>query len=351
MKAITMRHNTLLPFLPFFAAVSFTALTFSPPAQAQSPTLLPVQGHLSDTAGVPIDGTRDLVLTIYDDAAGGTAVHTETFTAHPIDEGDFVVYLGDSISLDLSMFRDDDNLWLEVTVAGETITPRLQLATAPYAGYASYCGDADTLEGNSASSFASSSHSHLWSDIMSVPADLADGDDDALATLGASCATGQVASWDGAQWVCGPVAFDAVAWPTGFSFLTVEPCPSGFTAFESGYVKLSDTPSLTPAPRSLVAPSHYHGLGNLTVQSAGNHSHSYGDYHYHDTGLQPSYATAGGDDVGQRINTGRTTSNSGAHTHPLGGTVGASGTGVDGDVDQPVAGDLEHVALRLCVKS
>ena len=40
-----------------------------------------------------------------------------------------------------------------------------------------------------------------WANVLNVPADLADGDADTLAGL--SCATGEIASWDGSSsWVC-----------------------------------------------------------------------------------------------------------------------------------------------------
>jgi hypothetical protein len=330
-------------------AVLFTLL--ASPAAAESPSLLPVQGYLSDAAGVPIDGARDLELVVYDAASGGNVVHTETFVAHPIVDGNFVVYLGDDASVDLALFRDQDNLWLEITVGSEMIEPRLQIATAPYAGYARYCGDSETLAGQSSDSFAPASHAHDWSAIAGVPPDLADGDADTLDALGVTCANGQVARWSGVQWECGPVAFAAIEWPTGFSFLTIEPCPAGFTALESGYVKLSATPSLVPSARTLATPGHFHSPGTLAVQSAGAHTHAFNDRHYIDTGNNSNYATGAGDDVGQLTTSANATANAGDHSHVLGGTIGASGSGLDGDADLLASGELEHVSLRLCIKN
>ncbi|WP_456449139.1 S-layer homology domain-containing protein [Thiolapillus sp.] len=54
--------------------------------------------------------------------------------------------------------------------------------------------DADLLDGHEGSYYLD------WNNFMSVPADLLDGDADTLAGL--SCASGQVAKWNGSAWAC-----------------------------------------------------------------------------------------------------------------------------------------------------
>ena len=41
---------------------------------------------------------------------------------------------------------------------------------------------------------------HWVSDLSGIPADLADGDDDTLATI--ACQNGEILAWDGSSWGC-----------------------------------------------------------------------------------------------------------------------------------------------------
>ncbi len=56
--------------------------------------------------------------------------------------------------------------------------------------------DADLLDGQDGSYYLD------WNNLVSVPADLLDGDDDTLANL--SCASGEIAKWNGSAWACAP---------------------------------------------------------------------------------------------------------------------------------------------------
>lgn len=77
-------------------------------------------------------------------------------------------------------------VWIEVTVDGETLSPRLPLNASPYAIRS---GTAESLaEGASVES-------------DQLPEELADGDDDVLG--GMSCASGEIARYNGTNWTCG----------------------------------------------------------------------------------------------------------------------------------------------------
>lgn len=166
------------------------------------PPLLPVQGFLSDASGTAITGTHDLRFTLYSSDTATTPLYTETHAGLAIAGGNFAVYLGQAQALGLSLFRDNSSLWLEVVVDGaEIIQPRVQVATAPYAGSAQYCGDAVTLGGNAPSAFALANHTHSFASLTNIPPGLADGDNDLLATL--ACANGQVPKYSGSAWGCG----------------------------------------------------------------------------------------------------------------------------------------------------
>lgn len=117
---------------------------------AADPGLIPLQGALADAAGEPIDGSHRLTFVLFDAAVDGNALYTDDRASVDVNNGHFIVYLGDQqdAPLDLSLFRDERDLWLEVVIDGtEIVTPRTPMGSVPYAGYAQYCGDAESLGG------------------------------------------------------------------------------------------------------------------------------------------------------------------------------------------------------------
>ncbi len=137
--------------LAFVAAV----LMVPAMASAEPPSKLPIQAYLTDGEGVPLDTETTIQVELYDAESGGNSLHSEQLTVEP-SAGSFTAYLGSQETLDLSIFRNNSEVWAAITVNGETLEPRLQVATAPYAASASYAetaGDASTLEGQSAGDF------------------------------------------------------------------------------------------------------------------------------------------------------------------------------------------------------
>jgi len=115
---------------------------------AAPPNLLNYQGVLRDAAGEPINGTRDMVLRIYDAPAGGNEIlvdeHLAVGTgAVPVSGGLFNVNIGGGTVLDGAgagtyanlgdVFRRLKDVYLEVQVAGETLVPRVRIVSAAYA--------------------------------------------------------------------------------------------------------------------------------------------------------------------------------------------------------------------------
>lgn len=137
----------------------------------------------------------------------------------------------------------------------------------------------------------------------------------------------------------------------GDVFLSRKACPAGYTAYEGGQYLRLGAPSLTPVARTLVAPAHRHDdMTGLTAVSNGAHSHSHNDYYWSDNGNQPEYSTPTGDASGELRDATRSTGTAGAHTHSLSGRVGPS-TGVSGDANIAITGELQHLTLRLCVRT
>jgi len=126
--------------------------------------LLNYQGRLVDPiTGSPKSGTFAMTFKLYDVAAGGTALWTETKNV-VVSNGLFNTLLGDTTALNLTAF-DGRDLWLGVQVSSDLeATPRIQVAYAPYALYA---GNSAKLAGQPPSAFAPTAHTHGGADITS----------------------------------------------------------------------------------------------------------------------------------------------------------------------------------------
>lgn len=117
------------------------------------PQLINYQGKLTDAAGTPITGTRNITFSFYDAATGGTSLWTETQSAN-LANGIFSVTLGSNTTLP-SDICSSDSLYLGITVEGDSeMTPRQRITSAAYAQKAASAADADKLGGQPASGFA-----------------------------------------------------------------------------------------------------------------------------------------------------------------------------------------------------
>jgi hypothetical protein len=188
-------------------------LLFAAPAVADAPAFLPLQGVLTNTDGTPVDGDTAIRFALYTADMGGTELWNETQTV-PVDQGFFTVYLGDTSVLDLSLFRDNESVWLGVRVGSDSEMSRFQVATTGFAGFAQYAGDAASLGGHAATDFVTSGSGVAWTDLTGVPADLADGDSDTTYSAGSGLTlTGTTFAADQAAiegWATG-VCYDTVA--------------------------------------------------------------------------------------------------------------------------------------------
>ncbi len=163
-----MRKRTTIGAVPLTLPLGLlvgSLLALASPTLAQAPAQVPVQGFLTDADGAPLDGDQTLELALYDVEAGGTPLFSETQTVRAA-AGFFTAYVGDVGTLDLATFRDNGTTYLELTVGGETLTPRMQLGSTPYAGFAEHAGSVD------------------FAGIQNLPTGLDDGDDDTMYMAG-----------------------------------------------------------------------------------------------------------------------------------------------------------------------
>ncbi len=175
--------------LPLVASlVCLAALAGSAPARAEAPQILPVQGTLYDAEGVPIHDALPVEFTLYADPDGAIPLWSDVMTVDFVD-GTFTAYLGDGDPINLVLFRDYAQVFVGLAIDGDEEMPLFGLATAPYAGYAAYAGDAATVGGLTAddiaanalidarAEFAPLGHRTAWSSIDGIPAGFADGVD------------------------------------------------------------------------------------------------------------------------------------------------------------------------------
>ncbi len=123
----------------FASLVFFTiVLIASSPLGAQVPqdTAFTYQGELRQNEQ-PVTGDVDMVFTLHDAASGGNPVGAPiVFTAAnndavPVVDGIFTVTLDFGAAAFITMV--DDARWLEVSVDGNTLSPRTKIENAPYA--------------------------------------------------------------------------------------------------------------------------------------------------------------------------------------------------------------------------
>lgn len=133
-------HRTRPIFGVVFLAVSALAATVA----LAVPTVFPVQGYVTDAEGEPLEGDVGAQLTLYNAADGGDAVYSVATTLD-VEEGAFTYYLGSDLELETDILRANDGLFLEITIDGETLEPRIEIGSVPYAAVAGQCDVATSV--------------------------------------------------------------------------------------------------------------------------------------------------------------------------------------------------------------
>ncbi|MFO0598173.1 MAG: hypothetical protein U0228_22915 [Myxococcaceae bacterium] len=110
-----------------------------------APTSVSFNARLADTAGMPVTGSHALVFALYSSATGGSAVWTENVSSASFStDGVTFVELGATTPLTPTVF-DGSKLYLEVTVDGTVMSPRLGVVSVPYAIRASVAAAVGSL--------------------------------------------------------------------------------------------------------------------------------------------------------------------------------------------------------------
>jgi len=100
--------------------------------KAQVPSAINFQGNLSDpgTGNAIVDGSYDMDFALFDADVLGSELWSESQLGVSVQGGLFNVILGSVNQLEPFVF--DQPVWLEITVSGETLSPRIELAATAY---------------------------------------------------------------------------------------------------------------------------------------------------------------------------------------------------------------------------
>jgi hypothetical protein len=159
------------------------------------PNRMNYQGRLTDSDGNPLTGTYNMTFYFFTAQSGGSAIWSENHPSVQVTDGIYSVQLG---SLTPNLFENNE-LYLEVEVGGETLVPRQQITSTAFSMKA---GDADTVAGLTPPEIVATSHTHdgteitgtiaedrmpdtiariwqiNWDELDNIPVGFADGVDD-----------------------------------------------------------------------------------------------------------------------------------------------------------------------------
>ncbi|MCX5784354.1 MAG: hypothetical protein NTX59_01565 [Elusimicrobia bacterium] len=121
-------NKTILKLVLFF---SLQPLAFSF-LSAGVPLKINFQGRLEES-GVPVDGQRSFVFNIYDAMSGGSLIWTSQAQDVPVSDGVFSVALETGTPVNLSTAAFTGARYVEIVVGPQTLSPRQEMLSAPYA--------------------------------------------------------------------------------------------------------------------------------------------------------------------------------------------------------------------------
>ncbi len=136
---LSLAPTLLLTLLAFLASLGVAAA-----ARATVPGQVSYQGLLLDDMGAPVTATVAMEFELFDAPSAGSSLWFESHPAVQVVDGVYDVVLGAITPIDQNVVQGG-SIHLEVTVEGETLTPRQQLLMVPYALRAEVAEQATSL--------------------------------------------------------------------------------------------------------------------------------------------------------------------------------------------------------------
>lgn len=130
--------------------------------------LINYQGELTDSVGLPINGDVTITFSLWNDPAETDPATYRVWEEQQlvtVSNGIFNALLGNGTPLPTAYEFNSPNLYLEVAIDGVILGPRTQLSSTPAAFWSEESGNAATLAGQQVSAFASSGHTHTYTQI------------------------------------------------------------------------------------------------------------------------------------------------------------------------------------------
>ncbi|XOV89506.1 MAG: hypothetical protein ACFHX7_06380 [Pseudomonadota bacterium] len=125
----------------------FLAATIVSASALAIPQSMPYQGTLFDEQGFPVNGSVEVVVGLFGSANSSDLLYSERHANVQVSGGLFEVFIGAGQAINgnfVSSRTDRAEEWIEVSINGETLTPRQRVSSAPYAFVA---GDSVRLGG------------------------------------------------------------------------------------------------------------------------------------------------------------------------------------------------------------
>ncbi|MEM7309796.1 MAG: hypothetical protein AAF682_24180, partial [Planctomycetota bacterium] len=110
------------------------------------PNLLHMQLRLSDSVGTPLSGGVDVELRVYDDALAGTLLWSELHAASAAN-GLVDLLLGSVTPFPTNLFAGSDRFLAVKVGTDPEMTPRVRIASVPFALHAASAVEADDVPG------------------------------------------------------------------------------------------------------------------------------------------------------------------------------------------------------------
>ncbi|MBI5700468.1 hypothetical protein HZC34_01310 [Candidatus Saganbacteria bacterium] len=115
---------------------------------ASVPAKMSYEGRLTDSSGTAVTTSKTIDIRIYDASTAGNVVWgPESFTITPDSQGVFSLVLGSTSPISPEVFSNSSR-YLDLTVAGENMSPRTQIVSA---GYSNMSAVAQSVEDGSIS--------------------------------------------------------------------------------------------------------------------------------------------------------------------------------------------------------